>query len=131
MRDKINPAVAEVRGDVSAGRLRWTQADVQRLIEPYPKRPKVDAVLAKLEEDTSIPEGECPHEESENESTAPEDSDEQATDDEKTDGGAPAKSNNTKALPPWRPSRTTSAIADETKRQMASPTTSEVAGQTQ
>ena len=88
MRDKINPAVAEVRGDVSAGRLRWTQADVQRLIEPYPKRPKVDAVLAKLEEDTSIPEGECPHEESENESTAPEDSDEQATEDEEADGEA-------------------------------------------
>jgi hypothetical protein len=60
MRQKINFAVAEVRAEARAGRLRWTFANVQRLIRPFPKHKRVDAVLAKMEEDTSLPDGETP-----------------------------------------------------------------------
>ena len=33
--------------------------DLKRIIMPYPKRPKVDAILERLEDDTWIPDGEC------------------------------------------------------------------------
>ena len=58
MRQKINSAVAEVRAEARAGRLRWTFDNVQRLIKPFPKHKRVDAILAKLAEDTSLPEDE-------------------------------------------------------------------------
>ena len=61
MRAKINSAVAEVKEEVAAGRLRWNVSDVQRLILPYPERAAVDAMLARQGDDTSIPEGETPY----------------------------------------------------------------------
>jgi hypothetical protein len=63
MREKINAAVAEVRQEVQANRLSWTYANVRRLIRPYPQHRGVDSKLAKLEDDTWIPEGETPYEE--------------------------------------------------------------------
>ena len=70
MREKINSAVAEVREEARAGRLRWSFADVQRLITPYPKRPKVDAVLARLGDDTWIEEGDSKYEDEDGEASA-------------------------------------------------------------
>ena len=61
MRAKINSAVADVRREVLAGRLRWSNADVNRLIKPYPKRRKVDEVLAAIGDDTWIPDDERPY----------------------------------------------------------------------
>ena len=40
MRTKVNAAVAAVRAKVAAGRLQWTESDVQRLIKPHPRRKK-------------------------------------------------------------------------------------------
>ena len=51
MRAKITAAVAAVRTEVEAGRLHWTQMDVQRLIKPYPRRGKVDAILERIGDD--------------------------------------------------------------------------------
>ena len=51
MRAKVNAAVADVRTEVRAGRLQWNQKDVQRLIKPYPRRPKVDAILENIGDD--------------------------------------------------------------------------------
>ena len=70
MREKINSAVAEVREEARAGRLRWSFADVQRLIKPYPKRPAVDAVLARLGDDTWIEEGDSKYEDEDGEASA-------------------------------------------------------------
>ena len=48
--------------------------DVKRIIKPYPINRQVDAILRKMEDDTWIPEGECPYaEEGEGESDDPED----------------------------------------------------------
>ena len=58
MRSKINSAVAEIREEHNARRLSWNVEDIQRIILPYPKHEKVDAVLEKMEDDTWIPEGE-------------------------------------------------------------------------
>ena len=58
MRAKINSAVVEVREAFAAGTLRWCAEDVNRLIRPYPPKPKEDAVLAKLGEDTHLDPGE-------------------------------------------------------------------------
>ena len=62
MRSKINSAVAEIREEHNARRLSWNVEDIQRIILPYPKHEKVDAVLEKMEDDTWIPEGECVYE---------------------------------------------------------------------
>ena len=62
MRAKINSAVAEVQEEIAAKRLGWNVEDVKRIIRPYPKNEQVDAVLAKIENDTWIPEGECAYE---------------------------------------------------------------------
>ena len=62
MRAKINSAVAEIREEHNAKRLSWNVEDIQRIIMPYPKHQKVDAVLRKMEDDTWIPEGECVYE---------------------------------------------------------------------
>ena len=51
MRAKINAAVADVREEVRAGRLKWTYDSVRRLLRPYPKRGKVDRVLEKIGDD--------------------------------------------------------------------------------
>ena len=51
MRAKISAAVAAVRTEVAAGRLQWTQRDVQRLIKPYPRRGKVDVILENIGDD--------------------------------------------------------------------------------
>ena len=59
MRTKINAAVAEVREEVRAGRLKWCQRDVQHVIKPYPKHGRTDAILSKQGDDTWIPEGEA------------------------------------------------------------------------
>ncbi len=65
MREKINSAVAEVREEVEAGRIRWTEVDVQRLIRPYPKHTKVDALLEMMQDDTWMEEGERAYQEDE------------------------------------------------------------------
>ena len=59
MRTKINAAVAEVREEVRAGRLKWCQRDVQHVIKPYPKHGSTDAILSKQGDYTWIPEGEA------------------------------------------------------------------------
>ena len=61
MRAKIDPAVAEVKEEVKAGRLGWNVKDVQRVIRPYPKRGRVDAILERQGDDTWCPEGERPY----------------------------------------------------------------------
>ena len=58
MRAKIISAVADIREEHNAKRLSWNVEDIQRIIMPYPKHQKVDAVLRKMEDDTWIPEGE-------------------------------------------------------------------------
>jgi len=60
MRPRIDKEVEHVREEVSAGRLRWTKADVERLIQPYPQK-KEDAILARLKDDTWLEEGEVPY----------------------------------------------------------------------
>ena len=61
MRENITSAVAQVKQEVSANRLEWTFAHVRRLLLPYPKRAKVDVVLARIGDDTAVPEGEAPY----------------------------------------------------------------------
>ena len=51
MRTKVNAAVAAVRAEVAAGRLQWTESDVQRLIKPYPRRTNVDKILEAIGDD--------------------------------------------------------------------------------
>ena len=52
MREKVNAAVADVREEVLANRIRWTPDDVKRLILPYPRHSHTDAVLANMGDDT-------------------------------------------------------------------------------
>ena len=61
MRAKINFAVKEIREEHSAGRIGWSVEDVKRIIKPYPINKQVDAILRNMEDDTWIPEGECPY----------------------------------------------------------------------
>jgi len=51
MRQKINVELAAVAEEYETGGLTWCRRDVERLIDPYPPRKKVDAVLAALGED--------------------------------------------------------------------------------
>ena len=62
MRTNINSAVAEIRGEHIAGRIGWHVEDITRIIKPYPIHQTVDAVLRKMEDDTSLPECECVYE---------------------------------------------------------------------
>ncbi len=48
MREKIGKAVKLVTTEAKAGRLHWTREDVQKLIKPYPKHGKADAILARI-----------------------------------------------------------------------------------
>ena len=48
MREKINREVALVREEFRAGRLSWTQDDVRKLIQPYPRH-AADEVLTLIE----------------------------------------------------------------------------------
>ncbi len=79
MRQKINSAVAEVREEHQAGRLKWSFENVQRLIREYPKHPHTDAVLARLGDDTWIDESESKFQDDDNETS---DSDSSEEDDE-------------------------------------------------
>ena len=45
MRTKVAAAVAEVKEEVDAGRLRWCYKDNMRQILPHPRKPEVDDVL--------------------------------------------------------------------------------------
>jgi hypothetical protein len=51
MRARINAELAAVAEEVKSGGLRWCRRDVERLITPYPARPAIDAVIARLGED--------------------------------------------------------------------------------
>ena len=51
MRTKVNATLGAVRAEVEAGRLQWTEGDVQRLIKPYPRRGKTDARLESIGDD--------------------------------------------------------------------------------
>ena len=84
MRAKINSAVAEIREEHKSKRLKWNVEDVQRIIRPYPKHKEVDAVLAKMEDDTWIPEGECAYGE-EGEGKSDDDEDEDNSEEELND----------------------------------------------
>ena len=55
--------------------------DIQRIIRPYPKHKEADAILAKMEDDTWIPEGECAYEE-EGEGKSDDDEDEDNSEEE-------------------------------------------------
>ncbi len=50
MRRKVNDAIADVRAEASAGRLRWTKQDVKRLIGKYPPYEKVDEAIQRAKE---------------------------------------------------------------------------------
>ena len=77
MRQIIDREVKHVRQEAAAGRLTWTARSVRKLLCEYPAHRKVDAVLAKQGDDTSVPEGEDPH--------AEEDVEENDDDSEKSD----------------------------------------------
>ena len=51
MRAKLDPVLTAVAEEHEAGRLTWSQRDVQRLISPYPANKKADHVLAALGDD--------------------------------------------------------------------------------
>jgi len=51
MRAKLDPVLIAVAEEHEAGRLTWSQRDVQRLISPYPANKKADHVLAALGDD--------------------------------------------------------------------------------
>ena len=72
MREKINSAVADVRTEFQAGRLRWTIGDVQRLILDYPKHKHVDAVLANIGDDMWLEENDCKFNDDDHEATSSE-----------------------------------------------------------
>ena len=57
MRAKVAAAVAEVKAEVEAGRLRWCYDDIMRLILPHPRRGRCDDVLANLGDGTALDEG--------------------------------------------------------------------------
>ena len=50
MRTKLNAAVADVREEAAAGRLRWTMSDVKRLIREYPSHKKTDERINAMKE---------------------------------------------------------------------------------
>ena len=50
MRTKVNKEIEMVRQEFEAGRLRWTQRDVARLINPYPEHKKEDGILERQQE---------------------------------------------------------------------------------
>ena len=53
LREKIDREVAFVRGEINNGRLRWCYNDIHdKLIRPYEKRKKTDAILQVLGEET-------------------------------------------------------------------------------
>ena len=94
MRDNVNSAVAEVRDEFAAGRLSWTRGNVQRLILPYPKRKEVDAILARIDDDTHLEEGECPFEDAADGEDVGEDNEEDSASEEvpEEEGDAPMAS---------------------------------------
>jgi hypothetical protein len=51
MRPKIDDELTAVAEEFESTGLVWSQAAVQNLILPYPRRKKADAILAKLGED--------------------------------------------------------------------------------
>jgi len=51
MRAKINVELRMVADEVKSEGIQWCQRDVKRLITPYPKRKKADAILERLGED--------------------------------------------------------------------------------
>ena len=51
MRSKVAAAVAEVKEEVDAGRLRWCYKDIMRQILPHPRKPEVDSVLDNIGDD--------------------------------------------------------------------------------
>ena len=57
MRGKIAEAVAEVRTECEAGRLRWCYKDIMNLIIPHPRCNKSDEILSRLGEDTALDAG--------------------------------------------------------------------------
>ena len=88
MREKINSAVADVREEVAAGRLPWTRDNVQRLIKPYPKHSKVDAILEKMQDDTLLDEGERPYQEEDGGGSATDEDDDGQSEGEGAPGAA-------------------------------------------
>ena len=54
MREKVAAAVAEVKEEVSAGRLRWCFKDIMRQIIAHPRKQHVDDVLANMCDDTAL-----------------------------------------------------------------------------
>ena len=54
MREKVNAAVAAVRDEVAARRLKWTPKDIRRLITPYPKHRAVDRTLQAAGRDAHV-----------------------------------------------------------------------------
>jgi len=65
MREKVTAAVAEVKEEVRAGRLRWCYKDIMRHILPHPRKQHVDDVLANIGDDTALDEGDKATEEAE------------------------------------------------------------------
>ena len=61
MRPRIAVAIDLVRTEVKAGRLRWTKADIMRLLPNYPKRCDIDAVLARQQGNNWFEEGDKPY----------------------------------------------------------------------
>ena len=47
---KVNKEMEMVRREFESGRLRWTQRDVARLINPYPEHKKEDGILERQQE---------------------------------------------------------------------------------
>jgi len=54
MRAKVAAAVAEVKEEVDAGRLRWCYRDIMRQILPHPRRKGLDDVLAAIDGDVAL-----------------------------------------------------------------------------
>ena len=63
MRQRINQEIHMVRQEAAAGRLTWTQRNIQNLICQYPPNKVVDEVLARQGDDNWLPEGECAYHE--------------------------------------------------------------------
>ena len=67
--------------EFAANRLGWNVEDLKRIIMPYPKSKQVDAILANIQDDTWIPEGECAYEQ-EGEEASDDAEDEESADEE-------------------------------------------------
>ena len=63
MRQHINQEIKMVRQEAAAGRLTWTQRNIQNLICQYPPNKVVDEILARQGDDNWLPEGECAYHE--------------------------------------------------------------------